>query len=123
MLPRSRRLLRHRERPRVRVVVAIIPRPSRHREGRRRDTPGGVAWLGGDDSEIAATGVTANSIAIGMIDNHSEPEVTAHMVKAVPVGALGQPEDIAALVVYLASDEAKWMTGQTLQLNGGNVTT
>jgi NAD(P)-dependent dehydrogenase (short-subunit alcohol dehydrogenase family) len=41
----------------------------------------------------------------------------------VPVGALGQPEDIAALVVYLASNEASWMTGQTLELNGGSVTT
>ena len=73
--------------------------------------------------EVAKTGVTANTIAIGLIDNHPEPEITAHMAKTVPVGALGQPEDIAALVVYLASDEAKWMTGQTLQLNGGNVTT
>ena len=84
---------------------------------------GGIAFMRHLAMEIAATGVTANSIAIGMIDNHSQPEVTAHMVKGVPVGALGQPEDIAALVVYLASDEAKWMTGQTLQLNGGNVTT
>jgi len=84
---------------------------------------GGIAFMRHLAMEVASTGVTANSIAIGMIDNHSQPEVTAHMVKGVPVGALGQPEDIAALVVYLASDEAKWMTGQTLQLNGGNVTT
>jgi NAD(P)-dependent dehydrogenase (short-subunit alcohol dehydrogenase family) len=67
--------------------------------------------------------VTANTIAIGMIDNHTDPNVTAHMAKTIPVGALGQPEDIAALVVYLASDEARWMTGQTLELNGGSVTT
>jgi NAD(P)-dependent dehydrogenase (short-subunit alcohol dehydrogenase family) len=73
--------------------------------------------------EVAKRGVTANSIAIGMIDNHADPSVTAHMAKTIPVGALGQPRDIAALVVYLASDEAAWMTGQTLQLNGGNVTT
>jgi 3-oxoacyl-[acyl-carrier protein] reductase len=45
------------------------------------------------------------------------------MAKGVPVGALGQPKDIAALVVYLASNEASWMTGQTLELNGGSVTT
>jgi NAD(P)-dependent dehydrogenase (short-subunit alcohol dehydrogenase family) len=45
------------------------------------------------------------------------------MAKHVLVGALGQPRDIAALGGYLASDEAAWMTGQTLQLNGGDITT
>jgi 3-oxoacyl-[acyl-carrier protein] reductase len=84
---------------------------------------GGLAFMRHLAMEVAGNGVTANSIAIGMIDNHSDPSVTAHMAQNVPVGALGQPHDIAALVVYLASDEAAWMTGQTLQLNGGNVTT
>jgi len=73
--------------------------------------------------ELAGKGITANSIAVGLIDNHADPSVTAHMAKTVPVGRLGQPRDIAALAVYLASDEASWMTGQTLQLNGGSVTT
>jgi NAD(P)-dependent dehydrogenase (short-subunit alcohol dehydrogenase family) len=73
--------------------------------------------------EVASRGVTANSIAIGMINNHSDPSVTTHMAKHVLVGALGQPRDIAALGGYLASDEAAWMTGQTLQLNGGDITT
>ena len=84
---------------------------------------GGIAFMRHLAMEVAGNGVTANSIAIGLIDNHSDPSVTAHMAKTVPVGTLGQPRDIAALVVYLASDEAAWMTGQTLQLNGGNVTT
>jgi 3-oxoacyl-[acyl-carrier protein] reductase len=84
---------------------------------------GGIAFMRHLAMEVAKRGVTANSIAIGMIDNHADPSVTAHMAKTIPVGALGQPRDIAALVVYLASDEAAWMTGQTLQLNGGNVTT
>ena len=73
--------------------------------------------------EVAGNGVTANTVALGMIDNHTDPTVTAHMAKTVPVGFCAQPEDIAPCVVYLASDEARWMTGQTLQLNGGNVTT
>ena len=84
---------------------------------------GGIAFMRHLAMEVAGNGVTANSIAIGMIDNHADPSVTAHMAKGLPVGKLGQPQDIAALVVYLASDEAAWMTGQTLQLNGGNVTT
>ena len=84
---------------------------------------GGIAFMRHLAMEVAANGVTANTVAIGMIDNHADPSVTAHMAKTVPVGALGNAQDIAALVVYLASNEASWMTGQTLQLNGGNVTT
>jgi NAD(P)-dependent dehydrogenase (short-subunit alcohol dehydrogenase family) len=84
---------------------------------------GGIAFMRHLAMEVAGEGVTANTIAIGMIDNHADPSVTAHMAKTIPVGALGQPEDIAALVVYLASDESRWMTGQTLELNGGSVTT
>jgi NAD(P)-dependent dehydrogenase (short-subunit alcohol dehydrogenase family) len=73
--------------------------------------------------ETARQGVTANTLAIGMIDNHVDPSVTEHLAKSIPVGRLGQPQDIAALCLYLASDEASWMTGQTLELNGGSVTT
>lgn len=84
---------------------------------------GGIAFMRHLAMEVAGRGVTANSIAIGMIDNHADPSVTAHLARSIPVGRLGQPRDIAALCVYLASDEASWMTGQTLQLNGGSVTT
>ena len=84
---------------------------------------GGIAFMRHFAMEVAAQGVTANTVAIGLIDNHADPSVTEHMARSVPVGALGQPHDIAAVVLYLASDEAAWMTGQTIQLNGGNVTT
>jgi 3-oxoacyl-[acyl-carrier protein] reductase len=84
---------------------------------------GGLAFMRHLAMELAGRGITANSIAIGMINNHTDPSVTAHMAKTVPVGRLGEPRDIAALCVYLASDEASWITGQTLQLNGGSVTT
>lgn len=84
---------------------------------------GGIAFMRHLAMEVAREGVTANTIAIGMIDNHADPSVTAHLAKTIPVGKLGRPDDIAALCVYLASDEAAWMTGQTLELNGGSVTT
>ncbi len=84
---------------------------------------GGIAFMRHFAMEIAKEGVTANTVAIGLIDNHTDPGVTEHMARTVPTGTLGQPQDIAAVVLYLASDEAGWMTGQTIQLNGGNVTT
>ncbi|MDP6977970.1 MAG: SDR family NAD(P)-dependent oxidoreductase [Myxococcota bacterium] len=84
---------------------------------------GGIAFMRHFAMEVAKNGITANTVAIGLIDNHADPSVTEHMAKTVPVGVLGQPDDIAAVVIYLASDEAAWMTGQTIQLNGGNVTT
>lgn len=84
---------------------------------------GGLSFMRHLAIENARQGVTANTVAIGLIDNHQDPGVTAHMAKQVPVGRLGQPRDIASLCLYLASDEASWMTGQTIELNGGAVTT
>ncbi|MHB8463256.1 MAG: SDR family NAD(P)-dependent oxidoreductase [Acidimicrobiales bacterium] len=72
--------------------------------------------------EVAASGVTANSIALGLMDNVGSDAV-ARMARAVPAGRLGSPADVGAAVVYVASVEASWLTGQTIQLNGGQITT
>ena len=84
---------------------------------------GGMGFMRHLAMETASDGVTANTVAVGLINNHADPTVTAHLVNSVPVGRLGEPGDIAGLCVYLASEEAGWMTGQTIHLNGGNVTT
>ena len=72
--------------------------------------------------EVAGTGVTANSVALGLMDNVGNSEVTAHLAKGVPVKRLGSAEDVGAMCVYLASEEASWVTAQTFNLNGGSVT-
>lgn len=84
---------------------------------------GGISFMRHLALENARAGVTANTIAIGLIDNQLDPSVTEHLAKTIPVGRLGQPEEIGPLCVYLASDEAGWMTGQTIELNGGSTTT
>lgn len=84
---------------------------------------GGISFMRHLALENAKSGVTANTIAIGLIDNQQDPSVTEFLAKSIPVGRLGQPEDIGPLCVYLASDEAGWMTGQTIELNGGSTTT
>ncbi len=73
--------------------------------------------------EIASRGITVNCIAPGFIespmtDGLSEKQ-KATILGSVPAGRLGQSRDIAAAVVYLASDEAAYVTGQTLHVNGG----
>jgi 3-oxoacyl-[acyl-carrier protein] reductase len=73
--------------------------------------------------EVAPRGITVNAVAPGfvvtpMTDALSEQQRT-RLAGAIPLGRLGQPEDIGAAVAYLASDEAGWVTGATLHVNGG----
>jgi len=73
--------------------------------------------------EVASRGITINVVAPGfvvtpMTDALNEAQKTK-LTGEIPLGRLGQPEDIAASVVYLASDEAAWVTGTTLHVNGG----
>ncbi|MEL6288680.1 MAG: 3-oxoacyl-[acyl-carrier-protein] reductase [Pseudomonadota bacterium] len=73
--------------------------------------------------EVATRGVTANCIAPGFIKTPMTEALTedqtAQLAQHIPSGTFGTPEDIAASVVYLASDEAQYITGQTLHINGG----
>ena len=73
--------------------------------------------------ELAARNVTVNAVAPGFIAtpmtdvlNDKQKEM---ILGRVPAGKLGTPDDIAAAVLYLASDEANYVTGQTLHVNGG----
>jgi 3-oxoacyl-[acyl-carrier protein] reductase len=75
--------------------------------------------------EAASRGITANCIAPGFIktamtDVLNEKQV-GEIMGAIPAQSFGTPEDIAAAAVYLASNEARYMTGQTLHVNGGMV--
>ena len=83
---------------------------------------GGIAFTRTLALEVARTGVTANSLALGLM-GMPDPKVTAQIAKSIPVGRTGTPEDIGAACVWLSSDEAAWVTGQTIQINGGSITT
>ena len=83
---------------------------------------GAVAFMRHLAAENARAGVTANSIAIGLMQP-PQSNALESMAAQVPVGRTGVPEDIGSCCVYLASDEASWMTGQTLHLDGGSTFT
>jgi len=73
--------------------------------------------------EVASRGITINCVAPGFIATPMTDALTdeqkAAITVGIPSGGLGSPEDIAAAVLYLASNEAEYVTGQTLHVNGG----
>jgi len=73
--------------------------------------------------EVASRGITVNCVAPGFIetamtDALGEPQ-REKLVGAIPAGRMGSPRDVASCVVFLASDEAAYVTGQSLHVNGG----
>ena len=75
--------------------------------------------------EVAARGITVNAIAPGFIQTDMtavlSEKVVEGMLNTIPLHKLGDPEDIAKAVVFLVSDDAKYITGQTLHVDGGMV--
>jgi len=73
--------------------------------------------------EVASRNITVNVVAPGFIDTAMtaglSEQIKQRLFEAIPAKRLGRPEDVAAAVVYLASEEAGYVTGQTLHVNGG----
>ena len=74
-------------------------------------------------AEVASRGITINNIAPGFIETPMTDALTddqkERITKNIPAGKMGNPSDIASACVYLSSDKAGYMTGQTLHINGG----
>ncbi|WP_143479086.1 SDR family NAD(P)-dependent oxidoreductase, partial [Pseudomonas aeruginosa] len=73
--------------------------------------------------EVAPHGVTVNAVCPGAIRTRAHdqlnPEVLARIVADTPAGFIGAPRDVAAAVAFLAGDDARFITGQTLLIDGG----
>ncbi len=76
-------------------------------------------------AELAASGVTVNAVAPAILDTPMVQivgaEKIAQLTNSVPVKRIGRPEEVAALVCFLASSEAGFVTGATYDINGGMV--
>ncbi|CAN7343016.1 SDR family oxidoreductase [Phenylobacterium sp. LjRoot219] len=86
---------------------------------------GAEAFVRSVAQELGERGITLNTVAPGttrteMIEGHTWPE---KIPKWAALKRIGEPEDIADIVAFLASDEARWLTGVTLAANGGLITT
>lgn len=73
--------------------------------------------------EVASRGITANAVAPGFIDTEMTQQLSQNqrqeLIARIPSGRLGSPEDVAAAVCFLASEEASYITGQVLTIDGG----
>ena len=73
--------------------------------------------------EVGSRGITVNVVAPGFVETPMtdglDEALKKRLTEAIPMGRMGRPEDIAAAVVYLASEEAAWVTGAVLHVNGG----
>jgi 3-oxoacyl-[acyl-carrier protein] reductase len=75
--------------------------------------------------EIGSRSITVNAVAPGFIDTELTavlgPDTREALIKQIPIGRLGTPDDVASLVTFLASEQAAYITGQTFNTDGGMV--
>ena len=73
--------------------------------------------------EVASRGITVNLLAPGLIETDMTAELTNEqrdaMLTRIPLGRMGQANDVAAAAAFLSSDDGAYITGQTLHINGG----
>ena len=100
----------------------------------RNHTPYSVAMAGTAQmtrelsTEWASRGVRVNSIVLAQVMNPSmrerirrEPRLEEQWLSGIPMGRLGEPDDVKGVAIFLASDAARWVTGALLPLDGGNL--
>lgn len=79
------------------------------------------AWSRSAAAEMARFGITVNIVSPGPIQTGwISPEMEADIVRSIPLGRLGYPADVADVIVFLVSNQARWVTGQLLHVGGGH---
>jgi len=109
---------------RIIFITSVVGETGNPGQGNYAAAKAGLAGMSRSlAQEVASRNITANCIAPGFIatamTDKLNDEQKSGLMTRIPAGRMGTPEDIAAAVVYLASDEAAYVTGETLQINGG----
>jgi 3-oxoacyl-[acyl-carrier protein] reductase len=76
--------------------------------------------------ELAPHGIRVNAVAPGVIatpfhETFSTPEMIRNFVASIPLGRVGTPKECATVIAFLASDAASYITGETIEINGGQL--
>jgi len=83
-----------------------------------------ITFTKGLAKELAPFGIRVNAVSPGVIDTHyheqfSTPEMMKGYVSGIPLGRVGTPEEVAAVICFLASDASSYLAGETIEINGG----
>ena len=104
----------------VNVASVVGPRANAGQANYAASKAGVIGFTKTVAVEVARRGVTVNAVAPGLIETALTAEVIdGEMAKAIPARRVGRPEEVAACIRFLASEEASYVTGTTLTVDGG----
>jgi 3-oxoacyl-[acyl-carrier protein] reductase len=103
----------------VNVASVVGPRANAGQANYAAAKAGLIGFTKTVSHEVARRGITVNAVAPGFIETDMTKDLLDDVVKAIPARRAGQPEEVAAAVRFLASDDAAYVTGTTLFVDGG----
>ncbi|HWB76844.1 MAG TPA: 3-oxoacyl-ACP reductase FabG [Nannocystaceae bacterium] len=118
----TRHLLKSRDKGRIVNLSSVVGEQGNTGQSMYAATKAGVIGITKSLArELASRGVTVNAVAPGFIETALTEEIldTSELVKAIPARRVGTPEEVAACIRFLASEEASYVTGTTLTVDGG----